>query len=146
MLYTRTHTYIYIYNQFLSQKSYSCCNLFLHQRCGQGHLLIYFPLSLCGTNALNSTNFPSINCIRQMECFHPVSKSCWARLMFSLFLGKTLAASSPPRWMALCACVHVVSSSKASHRQSSEVSAALVHQTLIIALERHKQTKWKCFV
>lgn len=75
-------------------KSYSCCNLSLHQRGRQGHLLIYFSLSLCGTNALNSTNFPSINCIRQMEFFHRVSKSCWARLMFFHFPRKTLAVSS----------------------------------------------------
>lgn len=95
---------------------YISCNVSLYHRCGQGHLRVFFSLSLWNMCA-KFNPFSSINCIRQMEFFHPVSKSCWARLMFSgrLYLSQTLPPAPTPLHchIVLCSCLLIQSAAGA---------------------------------
>lgn len=95
-----------------------------------GHFMIFF--SHCLLNyCTNSSNFSSINSIRQMESLHLLSKSCWVRLMFSYFsLTHTDTFCHFSR--VLCVCVCVFSEAATLNWRSCENSATEIRSLSII--------------
>ncbi len=122
--------------------SYYCCNISLHRRCGQGHLLIFF--SLCLWNDCAKFNQFSLN--KQHKTDGVLSSSQQIMLgkidVLSLSFALThtpLSSLSDRVCVFVCLCVFMWSAAGTLNWQSCENATTPVHSLpLIITLLRHQ--------